>query len=65
MNNKSLKRALFVAIGLCTLLAAALAYTVSHRDGRVHAQRRLRSRGGKRPSRSKTRDERPAAGKHG
>jgi RND family efflux transporter MFP subunit len=38
MNNKSLKRALFVAIGLCTLLAAALAYTVSHRDGRVHAQ---------------------------
>jgi RND family efflux transporter MFP subunit len=38
MNNKSLKRALFVTIGLCTLLAAALAYTVSHRDGRVHAQ---------------------------
>jgi len=38
MNNKSLKRALVVAIGLCTLLAAALAYTVSHRDGRVHAQ---------------------------
>ena len=38
MNNKSLKRALFMAIGLCTLLAAALAYTVSHRDGRVHAQ---------------------------
>lgn len=38
MNNKSLKRALFVAIGLCALLAAALAYTVSHRDGRVHAE---------------------------
>jgi RND family efflux transporter MFP subunit len=38
MNNKSLKRALFVTIGLCSLLAAALAYTVSHRDGRVHAQ---------------------------
>src|SRR5215472_13231828 len=38
MDDKSLKRALFVAIGLCTLLAAALAYTVSHRDGRVHAE---------------------------
>jgi Cu(I)/Ag(I) efflux system membrane fusion protein/cobalt-zinc-cadmium efflux system membrane fusion protein len=38
MNDKNLKRALFVAIGLCTLLAAALAYTVSHREGRVHAQ---------------------------
>jgi multidrug efflux pump subunit AcrA (membrane-fusion protein) len=38
MNNKSLKRALFVAIGLCTLLTAALAYIVSRRDGRVHAK---------------------------
>jgi Cu(I)/Ag(I) efflux system membrane fusion protein/cobalt-zinc-cadmium efflux system membrane fusion protein len=38
MNDKSLKRALFVAIGLCTVLAAALAYTASHREGRVHAQ---------------------------
>jgi RND family efflux transporter MFP subunit len=38
MNDQSLKRALFVAVGLCTLLAAALAYTVSHRDGRVHAE---------------------------
>ena len=38
MNDQSLKRALFVAIGLCSLLAAALEYTVSHRDGRVHAE---------------------------
>jgi hypothetical protein len=37
MNIQTLKRALFLAIGLCTLLAAALGYTVFHRDGRVLA----------------------------
>src|SRR6266567_4354801 len=38
MNIETLRRALFMAIGLCVLLAAALGYTAFHRDGRVHAQ---------------------------
>jgi multidrug efflux pump subunit AcrA (membrane-fusion protein) len=38
MNIQTLKRALLLAIGLCVLLAAALGYTLFHRDGRVLAQ---------------------------
>jgi RND family efflux transporter MFP subunit len=38
MNEQRLKRTLSVAVAMCVLLAAALGYTVLHRDGRAHAQ---------------------------